>query len=259
MRDADGGWRRFRWKLIKRPGRKLIKRINRLLARSSRVPTGPVFDPALFPFLRPLEEHWLKIRGEAEPLLGLREELPRVFDLQRDNYRISADGNWRTFILKGCGYRCERSMRICPETTRLVEAVPRLESAYFSILAPGARIPPHRGLSRGLIRVHLPLVVPHRAEACRMWIGGTPHVWREGRLLVFDDTFKHEVRNETDEERVVLLIDFERPMGALARLVHRVLLFAVRHTRFVQDARRKHAAWEERFLPRLDASIGSSR
>ena len=256
MLGDDGSWRNLRWKLIKRPGRKLVKRINRFLASHSSVPAGPVFDPALFPFLRPLEQSWVKVRGEVEPLLALRHELPRVFDLQTDNYRISADGNWRTFILKGWGYRCERSMRLCPETTRLCEAVPGLESAYFSILAPGATIPPHRGLSRGLIRVHLALVVPRRAEECRIWIDGTPHTWREGELLVFDDTFKHQVRNDTDEERVVLLLDFDRPLSPLARLLHRTVLFAVRRTRFVQDARRKHAAWEERFLPRLDADVG---
>jgi aspartyl/asparaginyl beta-hydroxylase (cupin superfamily) len=42
-------------------------------------------------------------------------------------------------------------------------------------------------------------------------VGDQVHHWEEGKCIVFDDTFEHEVWNRTDEERLVLLIDLWHP------------------------------------------------
>ena len=68
--------------------------------------------------------------------------------------------------------------------------------------------------------------------------------WEEGRCFVFDDTYDHEVWNKTDQERVVLLIDVDRPMRPIGRLISRFLMFGVSRSAYVQDARKNLKAWE---------------
>ena len=67
--------------------------------------------------------------------------------------------------------------------------------------------------------------------------------WEEGKALIFDDVVNHEVRNDTDETRIVLLIQFKRPVGIVGKIVGGLFLEGVRRSRFVQDARRGIANW----------------
>ena len=83
-----------------------------------------------------------------------------------------------------------------------------------------------------------------------MYLDGTPHTWQEGRVLLFDDTHRHEVRNATSEDRVVLLFDFERPMTRRGRWTSRALLFLMRRSAYVQDSVQHYLDWEERFRER---------
>lgn len=117
----------------------------------------------------------------------------------------------------------------------------------FSILAPGYHIPPHRGVTKGLIRVHLALKIPREVENVRMRVGDGICHWTEGECLVFDDTFEHEVWNDTEEERVVLLFDFERPMRLPGRVVNWLFLHGIRWTAYFKEAQNNHAAWEQQF------------
>ena len=71
--------------------------------------------------------------------------------------------------------------------------------------------------------------------------------WRERATFVFDDTFPHEVWNDTGDHRVILLIQFERPMTIIGRLVTRLLVRAVRISPYIQDARANMRLWETRF------------
>jgi len=131
-------------------------------------------------------------------------------------------------------------------TARLVDQVPGLNSAFFSILTPGAHIPSHRGVTKGLLTCHLGLSVPD-GTGCRMEIDGSVIQWAEGEAVFFDDTYRHEVWNATDQTRIILLIQFERPMRFLARIVSRLFLFGIRRSAFVKDARRNLTTWEEAF------------
>ncbi|MGC6727993.1 aspartyl/asparaginyl beta-hydroxylase domain-containing protein, partial [Escherichia coli] len=91
-------------------------------------------------------------------------------------------------------YRVDENLARCPHTSQLIEQIPGLNSAIFSILAPGTHIPAHRGVTKGLITCHLGLVVPRDGDV-RMRIGNRTVRWAEGETLVFDDTYDHEVWN----------------------------------------------------------------
>ena len=238
-----GGRRR---KYVKRYGKRALRRIDRYFAEQSLAPTTPVLETSLFPWVAEFETHWHTVRAELEALLLRRHDLPRFQDISPDQNRISPDDKWRTFVFYGFGYRSAQNCRLCPQTAHLLDCVPGIENAFFSILAPGKQIPSHHGITKGLLRCHLGLIVPPAPERCFMEVGGVRCSWQEGRALIFDDTYPHHVSNETDQERAVLLFDFPRPMRSLGRVVRRMQFGLFRRSAYVQDARRNEAQWEER-------------
>src|SRR5438309_4857727 len=228
-----------------RIGKRLRHRVSAVIARSSKVGDTAVYDPTLFPWIAPLEARWEAIRGEAAALLARDAAIPPLAEISPDHRRIAPPGKWKSFFLIGYGYRLEENCRRCPTTAAAVAAIPGLNSAFFSILAPGAHIPRHRGVTKAILTAHLGLVVPARREACRMQVAEEMLVWEEGKILVFDDTDYHEVWNDTGEMRVILLLQFRRPTGLVGRILGAIFLEGVRRSRFVQDARASLGDWEK--------------
>ncbi len=231
--------------LLFRIGKKLRHRVSAVIGRSSRVGNEPVLDASHFPWIADVEAGWPKIRAELERVLARDDAIPPLANISPDHRRIAPPGKWKSFFLWGYGYRQEDNIRRCPETTALAERVPGLSSAFFSILAPGAHIPRHRGVTKAILTAHLGLIVPKDRSGCRMQVADRMLSWEEGRILVFDDTYHHEVWNDTDEQRVILLIHFRRPAGPIGRLVGSIFLGAIRRSRFVQDARSSLGDWEK--------------
>ncbi|HEY0413002.1 MAG TPA: aspartyl/asparaginyl beta-hydroxylase domain-containing protein [Allosphingosinicella sp.] len=228
-----------------RIGKRLRHRISAIIARSSTVGNSPVHDPRLFPWIAGLEARWPEIHAEVDALLAREEGIPPLAEISPDHRRIAPPGKWKSFFLYGYGYRNEENCARCPNTADAVSRLPGLNSAFFSILAPGAHIPRHRGVTKAILTAHLGIVVPARREACRMQVDEEMLSWKQGEVLVFDDTYHHEVWNDTDEQRVILLIQFRRPTGLAGRLLGGLFLAGVRHSRFVQDARSSLGDWEK--------------
>ena len=224
----------------------LIKRIERILIRYSQVPDTPFLAPSEFSWVRTLEADWELIRAELDRLLEAPDRIPNFQDISRDQYNISRDDKWKSYFLYGYGYKMENNCRACPETTRILESIPNMFTAFFSVLAPGKHIPLHRGPYRGLLRCHLALVVPEPRQDCWIEVGGETSAWEEGRCIVFDDTYRHRVENNTGGRRVVLFIDVKRPLRFPGSLLNRVVLFLIRLSPYIQDARRNQVAWEKR-------------
>jgi len=231
--------------LVLKAGRNLRPRVNRMIAKYSRVGDPPVFtDRTLFPWTSLLEANWKEVRREAETILADRQSLPPLHAISPDHRRLTSDDRWRSFFLWGYGYKVGANCARCPATTRLVERIPGLKTAMFSILAPGTHIPRHKGVTKAMITCHLGLIVPEPRERCRIEVDGRTCLWEEGRSLVFDDTYPHEVWNDAAGERVVPLIQFARPVRSFGALVSGAFLGAVRLSPFIQDARRNMAAWQ---------------
>jgi dTDP-4-amino-4,6-dideoxygalactose transaminase len=241
------GLRRFRRRAVKTLGKRFIRATQGFLGAQSTVGDGELYTSATFPALAALEASWRTIRAEIDPVLERVEALPRLQDLSPDQARIATDDRWRTFVLYGFGFRAHRNCALCPETTRLVEAVPGLESAWFSILLPGYRIPEHRGITKGLLTSLLGVKLPERRDRCAIRVGREVLHYEEGRSIVFDDTTPHEIWNDTDQPRVVLIVDFRRPMRPLGRLFNAVFLWGFKQTGYVKEARARYHAWEDLF------------
>lgn len=221
-------------------GKELRPKIDRIILRDALIPDAAIVDKAAFPWIAALEAHWREIRDEA---VAIRTgDIPSLGDISFDHGRIAADRRWKSLFLKGYGYRMEANCARAPVTARLIEQVPGLVTASFSVMEAGGHIPRHWGMTKGMLTYHLALKVPRDREKCRIHIEGADrlHViaWEEGQSFVFDDMCNHEVWNETDEDRYLLLIQVKRPCRGLANLIQDAFLFGVRHSRFVQDIKR---------------------
>ena len=215
------------------------------------------YDSRVFPWVAELEGNWTTIRGELAQLMMRRDAL--VSQSERESPTIGQDRGWTTFILSSYFRRNERNIEQCPETWRLVQGVPGLVSVMFSVLEPGARLPAHHGPYNGLLRLHLGLIVPEPREAVAIRIDGAVHHWEEGRALIFDDTFEHEARNESGHTRVVLFVDFERPLKFPARFVNRRLLRSYFFRPFVREGAQDQGLWARRFYREAQAMRDESR
>jgi len=117
-----------------------------------------------------------------------------------------------------------------------------MTTAFFSILAPGKHIPAHRGPYKGVLRYHLGLKIPEPASQCRIRVGDEVRHWAEGESLLFDDTYDHEVWNDTDGERAILFMDVERPLPEPWASFNRAVIWLVGKTPFVQEAKKNQEA-----------------
>jgi beta-hydroxylase len=122
-----------------------------------------------------------------------------------------------------------------------------MTTALFSILLPGARLPPHRGPWKGFLRYHLGLMVPAASDQCGIAVDGQLAHWQEGKSLLFDDTYEHRVWNDTLETRVVLFLDVVRPCRFPGSWINQAVIRGTALTPFVRDSIRRHRAWEMRF------------
>ena len=211
--------------------------VETLIKRTSSVGDHTFFDTDEFPWTMALEQQWHLIRAELDGLIEERDSLPHFQDVSPRQYAVTKDNNWKTFFFCVQGYRAEKNCERCPETARLLEAVPGILTAFFSILAPQKYIAPHRGRFTGVLRYHLGLIVPQPAESCWIRVGDDLSHWEEGKSMIFDDTYYHEVRNDTDSWRAVLLVDFLRPLPFPVSVLSRAASYAISKRKSVKDMR----------------------
>jgi ornithine lipid ester-linked acyl 2-hydroxylase len=228
-------------------GERVLAPIERFVGRRSLVGDSPFFANERFPWIADVEAHWREIRAELERVLVHHDALPNFQDISRDQIEITDDDRWKTLFLYGYGFKADLVTELCPRTTELVEQIPGMVTAMFSILSPRKHIGAHRGPYKGVLRYHLGLVVPRDAAACRIRVGEEVHHWEAGESMIFDDTYDHEVWNDTDELRAVLFLDVLRPLPRPDAALNELIVKAIGISPFIQDARRNQRAWEARF------------
>ncbi len=228
-------------------GERVLAPLERFIGKRSLVGDATFFANERFPWIDTIEANWTTIRDELERVLEDRDVLPNFQDISKDQIEITDDEHWKTFFLYGYGFEAKLGTELCPQTAALMRGIPGMTTAMFSILSPRKHILDHRGPYKGVLRYHLGLIVPRHAEDCRIRVGGDFRHWREGASMVFDDTFNHEVWNETDETRVVLFVDVLRPLPFPESLINRAIVKAISWSPFILDAKRNQQAWEARY------------
>jgi beta-hydroxylase len=212
---------------------------NTLMYLFSAVPARPILDPRSLPELDVLRDNWRTIRDEALSLLG--EGHIRAATGHNDlGFNSFFKNGWKRFYVKWYGEPLPSAHALCPRTVALLETIPSVKAAMFALLPPGSKLNPHRDPFAGSLRYHLGLITPNSDE-CLIFVDGQPDSWRDGEDIVFDETFVHWAENKTDQTRVILFCDVERPLRtALMRAINRVVSRVLGQATATQNVETEH-------------------
>lgn len=170
--------------------------------RYPELTSQPWHVPAAFEAARSIEGAFPTVARESAALRG---------SFSPHQEALAATGAWSTYYLSCQGHRLSAHCEECPGTARLIDSLADAREAglaYFSALVPGTHLNAHCGPTNTRLRCHLGLEIP---DGCRLRVGEETRGWREGRCIVFDDSFEHEVWIEADRPRVVLIVDLWHP------------------------------------------------
>src|SRR2546430_1621123 len=181
-----------------------------------QLPAVEFIDRGYYPWLEAFDAATDEIRAEALAALSQAADnfvpyISKPAGTPVDQWdELNNSNRWSTLFLIKNGRRLEENLARAPRTAALLDAAPLCQipahapTAFFSVLAPHTRIPPHTGVTNARYIVHLPLVVP---PGCMYRVGAERREWREGSAWVFDDSIEHEAWNGSDEPRIVLIFD----------------------------------------------------
>ena len=164
-----------------------------------------------FPEHKIIEKNWEAIRDEILNIIEESKSLPKFHEIDDGQEFISNnDGiSWNLFVVKVYDMLNVPNAKKCVKTLSILNAIKSVKTINFSILAPGKHIPAHRGPYRGILRYQLALEVPQDGE-CFLLVDNKKYKWTDGQGVLFDDTYVHEVFNNTKSRRIALLLDIKR-------------------------------------------------
>lgn len=200
--------------------------INSFMYLFSAVPNKPYLDKNLkekyFPELQILHDNWKDIQEEAKQLMnqGHVQISEKYDDLGFNSFFRQG---WKRFYLKWYDQFISSAQELCPRTVSLLQQIPALNAAMFTMLPPGSRLVLHRDPYAGSLRFHLGIITPN-SDDCYIMVDGIPYSWRDGEDVIFDETFLHYAENKTDQDRLILFCDLARPMtNRVATAVNRFI------------------------------------
>lgn len=199
---------------------------------------------------RVLEANFAMIRAEVMASMDNGRLLEQGIE---DTEGLTDAGQWKELNLLFQGITQGQNSKLCPETVALIEReIPEAASMVrgavkVSVLTPGTVIRPHHGPSNTRMRCHLGVRIPGSAYIR----AGDPEdpsnlrEWEEGRVICFDDSYRHEVWHEGTEKRIILTVDVWHPdMDHQARLAscensHQKQVYLARY-----DLGKQGAGWD---------------
>ncbi|XP_059109818.1 aspartyl/asparaginyl beta-hydroxylase isoform X1 [Peromyscus eremicus] len=159
--------------------------------------------------VKSLERNWKLIRDEG---LMVMDKAKGLFLPEDENLREK--GDWSQFTLWQQGRKNENACKGAPKTCALLEKFSettgcRRGQIKYSIMHPGTHVWPHTGPTNCRLRMHLGLVIPK--EGCKIRCANETRTWEEGKVLIFDDSFEHEVWQDASSFRLIFIVDVWHP------------------------------------------------
>ena len=195
-----------------------------LYLMTQRRARAPILGDEAVAELQLLREHWTTFRDEALALhhAGTFEAVanPEAASFYDIGFRTFYKRGWSKFYLTWYGTTHESAKRLCPRSVALLSQLKTMNGCMFAILPPGGQLSRHLDPFACSLRYHMGLATPND-DACFISVDGRRHSWRDGEAFLFDETFLHYVRNDTDQYRVILMGDVERPMAWPGRLFNK--------------------------------------
>ena len=183
-----------------------------------RIRSRPWWDPQQFGWARELEANFPLIKAELLAILTGPKGMPwgSVGGRSKHDRSLVRSGDWKEFVLLGNSDKVGQNLSMVPVTASILTRAPDVlqmathgvGESLFSVISPGTHLRPHCGSTNGRLTAHFGLVVP---EGCSIRCGDEIRTWEEGKVIVFDDSYEHEVWHRGEGARIVLLINFWHP------------------------------------------------
>ena len=232
-KEVSGDWKYglgllfLMWLLI--PTQNYIYTPSSLISLTTRTP--PIYTQKqkekVFPKSKEFESQYNELRKELEEHLPDRVKFPYAdaaygskFISKFKNNQGKIDKNWRIFPVKMAGAFVDSGKQMFPKLASLCEDR-NIVSSFYSVLEPKTKIPLHVGYYKGVLRYQLGMIIPKQREDVFICVNQQKYNWTEGEGVIFDDTFPHQVYNNTDQVRVILYLDVIRPLPPVLNEMNR--------------------------------------
>ena len=182
-----------------------------------------ILDLDHFHELDPIQDNWETIKDEVVNLYR-----QRYFEVTKEpNSEASYDIGFRTFFkygwskfyLKWYGHTHDSAKKLCPKTVKILENIPSVNGAMFTVLPVNGQLTRHLDPIACSLRYHLGLDTPN-SDDCYINIDGVSYSWRNGEALLFDETYLHYAKNDSQSYRLILMCDVDRPMNFPGRIIN---------------------------------------
>ena len=159
-------------------------------------------------YFKLLQDNWKTIRDE-----GLAQMDVKTGGFVPEAENLREQGDWKQFTLYQRGQKDKENCAKVPKTCELIDKIIPAKTCSrgqikYSVIHPGAHIWPHCGPTNCRIRSHLGLKIP---PGLKIRVAQQTRTWEEGKFIIFDDSFEHEVWHDGNEFRLVLIVDFWHP------------------------------------------------
>lgn len=217
-------------KLTRTPGLIVIAIFNKLVVFFGK--DKDIISSLSIPFNEVLTQNYKLIKKEFEQVF-VSKSLENIEDFYKVDTYIGQDDQWKAYPFIIWNHKFESNLKKCPEVDNLLKEIPGCTSAMFSVLLPGKHILSHKGVYKGVIRCLLTLELKENA-VCWIQVNNNKIFFKEGEAIYFDETFEHEVKNESDHIRAVLYLDIYRKLPFPLNILNRTLFYLFSKSPYMQ-------------------------
>ena len=188
----------------------------------------PIMDIEDFPELKKLQNHWKEIREEV---LALKEngyfeqtsnkDSSAYYDL---GFRTFYKYGWSKFYVTWYGHSLNSAKKLCPNTVEILNSISSVNGAMFSLLPVGSKLTRHLDPLASSLRLHISLDTPG-VPNCSINVDGVDYIWKDGDAFLFDETYIHHAKNDSSEDRLILMCDVDRPLYFPGSIINMVAKF----------------------------------
>jgi beta-hydroxylase len=193
----------------------------------------PIMDLNDFPEMKILEENWETIKEEAINLKkhGYFSDItnPDNASYYDIGFRTFYKYGWSKFYLNWYGSTHESAKKLCPKTLEIINKVPYIKGAMFSLLPKGSQLTRHLDPAASALRFHLGLDTPNNDNAF-INVDGTSYSWRDGEGFLFDETYLHFAKNNTEKDRLILMCEVDRPLSLPGMIFNKLYQLSLKLT-----------------------------
>ncbi len=158
-----------------------------------------------------------------------------IDQISNDQKELNRSKKWDALILYAFGNKNRKVLKSAVFFDRFIQKyADSITLVMFSILKPGMQLQKHTGNNHHVLRYQL-VIENTGYEKTGLVIDNNTLVLKEKEFVVFDDTFEHEAWNNSNTNRVVLIIDFIKPFPFGLRWMNKLMINRYATSEYVKN------------------------